>query len=123
MPLSCRCSGEFSLVGWCSGSSGVVAQCRGAEGLDLGVEASPVVSGVDDKREELFGEVVVAMYFETVEVQILPFEIGAHAGIDGPFSIIEFPDPQTRRSSTWKGPPVTSTSKKPRDVRRHNSIF
>ncbi|WP_436776324.1 helix-turn-helix domain-containing protein [Yinghuangia sp. YIM S09857] len=58
-----------------------------------------------------------------VTVQVLPFHAGAHAGIDGPFTIIEFPDPTDPQVVYLEGSAGNLYLEKPRDLRRHNSIF
>lgn len=58
-----------------------------------------------------------------VTVQVLPFQIGAHAGIDGPFIIIEFPEPTDPQVVYLEGSAGNLYLEKPRDLRRHNSIF
>jgi transcriptional regulator with XRE-family HTH domain len=57
-----------------------------------------------------------------VTIQILPFLAGPHAGLDGPFTLIEFPghDPEV---VYVEGPAGNIYLEKPRDLRRTNSIF
>lgn len=52
------------------------------------------VGGTDVMREQL-NWLVQASAMPNLTVQVLPFEAGAHAGMDGPFVIVEFaqPDP------------------------------
>ena len=58
-----------------------------------------------------------------VNIQILPFARGLHAGLDGPFAIIEFPDPTDPDVVHIEGPAGNIYLEKARDVRRHVSVF
>lgn len=50
------------------------------------------VGGPEVMREQL-NWLVSASGLPNVTLQVLPFEAGAHAGMDGPFFVLEFPEP------------------------------
>lgn len=50
-----------------------------------------LVGGVDVMRAQL-QQLVTATALPNVTVQVLPFTVGAHAGINGSFHVLEFPD-------------------------------
>jgi hypothetical protein len=58
-----------------------------------------------------------------VTVQIIPFERGGHAGINGPFTIIEFDEPTDPDVVYVDGPAGILFLEKPKDVRRHAGVF
>ena len=45
-----------------------------------------------------------------ITIQVVPFEVGAHAGLRGPFVYLEFPEPTTRMSSTSRARWATTCS-------------
>ncbi len=51
-----------------------------------------VVGGPDVMRAQLH-RLVEASELPNVVVRALPFEAGAHPGVDGSFTVLEFPDP------------------------------
>ncbi|MEV4753912.1 helix-turn-helix transcriptional regulator [Micromonospora sp. NPDC049559] len=59
--------------------------------LDEAVVSRPV--GGDAVMRAQLARLVEAADLPNVTIQILPFEVGAHAGMDGTFSILEFPEP------------------------------
>jgi len=56
--------------------------------LDEAVVSRPVGGG-DVMRDQLL-RLIEASRMPNVTLQILPFEVGAHAGMDGTFAILEF---------------------------------
>jgi transcriptional regulator with XRE-family HTH domain len=60
--------------------------------LDEAVVSRPV--GGDEVMRDQLVRLVEAAELPNVTLQILPFGAGAHAGMDGPFAILEFPDPE-----------------------------
>jgi transcriptional regulator with XRE-family HTH domain len=58
-----------------------------------------------------------------VTIQILPFNRGAHAGLDGPFTVIEFPTPSDQDVVYVDGPAGNIYLERPKDVRRHVGVF
>jgi len=59
--------------------------------LDEAVVSRPV--GGDAVMRAQLQRLVVAAELPNVTVQVLPFEAGAHAGMDGTFAILGFPEP------------------------------
>jgi transcriptional regulator with XRE-family HTH domain len=59
--------------------------------LDEAVVSRPV--GGDAVMRAQLARLVEASDLPNVTLQILPFEVGAHAGMDGTFSILDFPEP------------------------------
>ncbi|MEU8272254.1 helix-turn-helix transcriptional regulator [Sphaerisporangium sp. NPDC049002] len=59
----------------------------------------------------------------TVTIQILPFAKGAHVGLIGPFSIIEFPDVTDSDVVYAESPAGNLYVEKPKDVRRYTLVF
>ena len=58
--------------------------------LDEAVVSRPV--GGDDVMRDQLVRLVEAAELPNVTLQILPFQVGAHAGMDGPFAILDFPE-------------------------------
>lgn len=58
-----------------------------------------------------------------VDIQVLPFGRGLHAGLDGPFTVIEFAEPTDPDVVHIEGPAGNIYLEKARDVRRHVSAF
>jgi len=58
--------------------------------LDEAVLSRPV-GGADVMRDQL-ARLIEVHAQPNVTVQVLPFAAGAHAGMDGPFTILDFPD-------------------------------
>lgn len=58
-----------------------------------------------------------------ITIQVLPTARGAHAGLDGSFSIFEFPDPGDRDVAYVGGPVGTVFIEKLEDVRRFATRF
>ncbi|WP_424530356.1 helix-turn-helix domain-containing protein [Sphaerisporangium viridialbum] len=58
-----------------------------------------------------------------VTIQILPFAKGAHVGLIGPFSIIEFPDVSDPDVVYAESPAGNLYVEKPREVRRYTLVF
>lgn len=49
------------------------------------------IGGADTMKTQL-GHLLASSELENVTIQIVPFTVGAHAGVNGPFVILEFPD-------------------------------
>jgi transcriptional regulator with XRE-family HTH domain len=58
-----------------------------------------------------------------VTLQVMPFEGGAHAGLDGAFSILGFPDPTDLDVVYIDSPAGNIFLEKEKDVNRHTSWF
>ncbi|MBF8188527.1 helix-turn-helix domain-containing protein [Nonomuraea sp. K274] len=52
-----------------------------------------VVGGTETMAEQL-GTLLARGKMPNITLQVLPFSVGAHAALDGEFSILEFPDPK-----------------------------
>jgi Domain of unknown function (DUF5753)/Helix-turn-helix domain len=59
--------------------------------LDEAVLSRPV--GGDDVMRDQLARLIEVHQQPNVTLQVLPFAVGAHAGMDGPFTILDFPDP------------------------------
>jgi hypothetical protein len=59
--------------------------------LDEAVVSRPV--GGDEVMRGQLQRLVEAADLPNVTLQVLPFEVGAHAGMDGTFAILDFPEP------------------------------
>lgn len=59
--------------------------------LDETVVSRPV--GGDEVMRDQLKRLVEAADQPNVTIQILPFDVGAHAGMDGTFTILDFPEP------------------------------
>jgi transcriptional regulator with XRE-family HTH domain len=59
--------------------------------LDEAVLSRPV--GGDEVMRAQLHRLVEAADLPNVTLQVLPFEVGAHAGMDGTFTILDFPEP------------------------------
>jgi hypothetical protein len=59
--------------------------------LDETVVSRPV--GGDAVMRAQLERLAQAAHLPSVTLQILPFRVGAHAGMDGPFTILDFPEP------------------------------
>jgi Domain of unknown function (DUF5753)/Helix-turn-helix domain len=60
--------------------------------LDEAVVSRPV--GGDEVMRDQLVRLVEAAKLPNVTLQILPFQAGAHAGMDGTFAILDFPEPE-----------------------------
>jgi transcriptional regulator with XRE-family HTH domain len=58
-----------------------------------------------------------------VTIQVLPFARGAHAGLDGPFTIIAFPDPTDLDVIYVPGTVCNVLLEREKDIRRHVVSF
>lgn len=58
-----------------------------------------------------------------VTIQVLPFGRGAHAALDGPFTIVEFPEPSDPDVVYLDGPAGNIYLERARDVRRQVGVF
>jgi hypothetical protein len=58
-----------------------------------------------------------------VTVQVLPVEAGAHAGMDGPFTIFGYPAPAERDVVALDSAADALYLERPDDVRRYRRVF
>jgi hypothetical protein len=58
-----------------------------------------------------------------VTVQVLPVEAGAHAGMDGPFTIFGYPAPAERDVVALDSAADALYLERPEDVRRYRRVF
>jgi transcriptional regulator with XRE-family HTH domain len=58
-----------------------------------------------------------------ITIQVLPFQRGAHAGLDGPFTILTFPDPTDLDVVYVPGTAWNVFLEREKDVRRHTLGF
>lgn len=88
--------------------------------LDEAVLRRPI-GGPDTMRAQLEHLVRMAQQ-PNITVQVLPFAHGPHAGLDGPFAVIEFPgtDPDV---VYIEGPAGNIYLEKPKDLRRNIGVF
>ncbi len=89
--------------------------------LDEAVLRRPI-GGVSVMRAQL-ERLLEAGELPSVTIQVLPFSRGVHAGIDGAFTIIGFPDPTDLDVVYIDCPAGNIFLEKPRDVRRHTTWF
>src|SRR5829696_7498847 len=90
-----------------------------ADGLD-GVDR--LVGGPKVMLEQLHYLAEVAA-LPNVTLQVLPFEKGAHPGVAGAFSLIEFPEATVNDVVYVDGPAGNIYLEKPLEVRRYTLIF
>jgi hypothetical protein len=80
------------------------------------------IGGTAVKREQL--EHLAAMVERpNITVRLLPFGAGAHPGLDGAFSVLEFPDPEDGRIVCVEAMTSTLYIEKPRDVGVYRLAF
>lgn len=89
--------------------------------LDEAVLRRPV-GGAEILRAQLESLLTVGQ-LPNVAIQVLPFARGAHAGLDGSFTIIEFPDVSDPDVVYLDGPAGNLYIEKVKDVRRHAGVF
>lgn len=58
-----------------------------------------------------------------VTIQVIPFDVGAHPGIDGPFVILEFPDPADQSIVYTESASGSIMLEEEVEVRRHIQMF
>ncbi|HXT44354.1 MAG TPA: DUF5753 domain-containing protein, partial [Pseudonocardiaceae bacterium] len=80
------------------------------------------VGGVAVMREQL-EHLIRVTERPNVTVRLLPFASGAHAGLDGAFSVLEFPDPEDGRIVTVETMTSTLYVERTRDVGVYRLAF
>jgi transcriptional regulator with XRE-family HTH domain len=81
------------------------------------------VGGVEITRAQLFHLIKVDAELPNITLQVLPFEVGAHAGISGTFSILMFPKP-AEIGVVYQGSLTGGLYlEKPEEVERHTLVF
>jgi transcriptional regulator with XRE-family HTH domain len=80
------------------------------------------VGGPQVMSDQLYHLVKVSE-LPNVTIQVLPFSRGAHPGVIGPFSLIEFPEPTDDDVVYVDSPAGNIYLEKPDDVRRYTLVF
>jgi hypothetical protein len=89
--------------------------------LDEAVLSRPV--GGDQVMREQLARLIAAADLPNVTLQVLPFAVGAHAGMDGTFTILDFPeaeDPDVVYAENATGGLFLEKSD---ELRKYSSIF
>ncbi|MFI5495414.1 helix-turn-helix domain-containing protein [Actinoplanes sp. NPDC051859] len=89
--------------------------------LDEAVLSRPV-GGDEVMRDQLLRLVEMAE-LPNVTLQILPFAVGAHAGMDGTFAILDFPDAEDPNVVFAENATGGLFLEKSDELRKYNSIF
>ena len=89
--------------------------------LDEAVVSRPV--GGDEVMRDQLLRLVEATRLPNVTVQILPFAVGAHAGMDGTFAILDFPDVEDPDVVFAENATGGLFLEKTDELRKYNSIF
>jgi transcriptional regulator with XRE-family HTH domain len=89
--------------------------------LDEAVVSRPV-GGEEVMRDQLL-RLVEATRLPNVTLQILPFAAGAHAGMDGTFAILDFPDAEDPNVVFAENATGGLFLEKSDELRKYNSIF
>ncbi len=89
--------------------------------LDEAVLRRPI-GGPTVMREQL-RRLIEICELPNVTLQVLPFGQCAHAGLSGPFTVIEFPEPTDTNVVYVDGPAGSIYLEKPADVRRYRLRF
>jgi transcriptional regulator with XRE-family HTH domain len=89
--------------------------------LDEAVVSRPV--GGDVVMREQLRRLVVAAELPNVTIQFLPFEIGAHAGMDGTFAILDFAEPGESSVVFAENATGGLFIERPEELRTYNKIF
>lgn len=89
--------------------------------LDEAVVSRPV-GGEEVMRDQLL-RLVEAAQLPNVTLQILPFSAGAHAGMDGTFAILDFPDAEDPNVVFVENATGGLFLEKSDELRKYNSIF
>ncbi|MFE5866659.1 helix-turn-helix domain-containing protein [Streptomyces virginiae] len=76
------------------------------------------VGGLDCQREQLMHLVQQAREMPNLTLQVLPYTKGAHSGLTGGFTILDFPDPTEPAVVYVDSPGGNLYLSKPRDTRR-----
>jgi|UPI0005A054EB transcriptional regulator with XRE-family HTH domain len=89
--------------------------------LDEAVVSRPV--GGDEVMRDQMLRLVEMSLLPNVTLQILPFAAGAHAGMDGTFSILDFPDAEDPNVVFAENATGGLFLEKSDELRKYNSIF
>jgi transcriptional regulator with XRE-family HTH domain len=89
--------------------------------LDEAVVSRPV--GGDEVMQDQLLRLVEATQLPNVTLQILPFAAGAHAGMDGTFAILDFPDAEDPNVVFAENATGGLFLEKSDELRKYNSIF
>jgi len=89
--------------------------------LDEAVVSRPV--GGDQVMRDQLLRLVEASRLPNVTLQILPFAAGAHAGMDGTFAILDFPDAEDPNVVFAENATGGLFLEKSDELRKYNSIF
>jgi len=89
--------------------------------LDEAVVSRPV--GGDEVMRDQLLRLVEATRLPNVTLQILPFAAGAHAGMDGTFAILDFPDAEDPNVVFVENATGGLFLEKSDELRKYNSIF
>ena len=89
--------------------------------LDEAVVSRPV--GGDEVMRDQLRRLVEATRLPNVTLQILPFAAGAHAGMDGTFSILDFPDAEDPNVVFAENATGGLFLEKSDELRKYDSIF
>jgi len=89
--------------------------------LDEAVVSRPV--GGDEVMRDQLHRLVEAARLPNVTLQILPFAAGAHAGMDGTFAILDFPDAEDPNVVFAENATGGLFLEKSDELRKYNSIF
>jgi hypothetical protein len=89
--------------------------------LDEAVVSRPV--GGDEVMRAQLGRLVAAADLPNVTLQILPFSAGAHAGMDGTFAILDFPEPRDPGAVYAENATGGLFLEKPDELRKYVFIF
>jgi transcriptional regulator with XRE-family HTH domain len=89
--------------------------------LDEAVLSRPV--GGDDVMRDQLERLVEVTRLPNVTLQILPFAAGAHAGMDGTFAILDFPDAEDPNVVFAENATGGLFLEKTDELRKYNSIF
>jgi len=89
--------------------------------LDEAVVSRPV--GGDEVMRDQLLRLVEASELPNVTIQILPFEAGAHAGMDGTFAILDFPDAEDPNVVFVENATGGLFLEKSDELRKYNQIF
>lgn len=89
--------------------------------LDEAVVSRPV--GGDEVMRDQLARLVDASLLPNVTIQILPFAAGAHAGMDGTFAILDFPDAEDPNVVYAENATGGLFLEKTDELRKYNEIF
>jgi transcriptional regulator with XRE-family HTH domain len=81
------------------------------------------VIGTREVMSAQLGHLLTMGQRPNVTIQVLPFSRGAHAALDGWFTIIEFPEPSDPDVVYLDGPAGNIYIERTKDVRRHVGVF